>query len=107
MAQLIIHPFVDDLDGTVLKAGKGRTVTPAIDGREYEIDLNSAHTGELHAALAPFTTAARKMSTTTRAPQRSTTCDCDNIRAWARANGREIVDRGRIPLDIERAYSSR
>lgn len=109
MAQRIIHQLVDDLDGTVLEVGEGETVRFGIDGRGYEIDLSPANAEQLHEALAPFIAAGRK-ATGGQAPiSRSKTVkrDVDAIREWARANGHEIADRGRIPLDVERAYNAR
>lgn len=106
MAQRIIHQLVDDLDGTVLEAGEGETVRFGIDGRGYEIDLSAANAEQLQEALAPFVAAGRKVSgQPTRA--RSAKRDVDAIRVWARENGHVVSDRGRIPLDIERAYNAR
>lgn len=109
MAQRIIHQLVDDLDGTVLEVGEGETVRFGIDGRGYEIDLSSANAEQLHEVLAPFIAAGRK-SQGSQAPSgrsRSSKRDVDAIRVWARENGHEISDRGRIPLEIERAYNAR
>lgn len=110
MAQRIIHQLVDDLDGTVLEVGEGETVSFGIDGRGYEIDLGPANVEKLQEALAPFIAAGRKSTspaTSTNSRKRSTKRDVDAIRSWARENGHKVSDRGRIPLEVERAYSSR
>lgn len=40
MAQRVLTQLVDDIDGTELEDGQGETVTFALDGSNYEIDLS-------------------------------------------------------------------
>ncbi|AKY03357.1 Lsr2-like briding protein [Streptomyces phage Izzy] len=54
--------LVDDLDGK----GTARTVTFALDGHTYEIELNERNEARLHKALAPFVKAGRKAKPTRR-----------------------------------------
>jgi hypothetical protein len=51
--------LTDDLDGNELPAGKGETVTFALDGSSYEIDLGTKDAAALRRALAVYTKAAR------------------------------------------------
>lgn len=53
MAQKTLIQLVDDLEGTALTDGSGKTVTFALEGVSYEIDLSQAHVEELAGALAP------------------------------------------------------
>src|ERR1700753_995857 len=99
--------LVDDLDGS---AGE-RTVLLAWDGHTFEIDLRKKNIAALDNALKPYISAARRVrggagrSAGRRgAGKRSGTPD---IREWARANGHEIVDRGRIPVAVVEAYEAR
>ena len=62
MAQQIQTLFVDDIDGG---AAEG-TVRFALDGTDYEIDLSSKHSEELHDALRKYVEHARKVSGTAR-----------------------------------------
>ena len=57
MAQKITTLFIDDIDGG---AAEG-TVRFALDGTEYEIDLNAEHSEELRTALGKYVTHARKV----------------------------------------------
>ena len=57
MAQKIQTLFIDDIDGG---AAEG-TVRFALDGTEYEIDLNAKHSEELRSAIAKYVTHARKV----------------------------------------------
>jgi hypothetical protein len=97
----------DDLDGT---PGASR-VSFAYRGASYEIDLSEQHQAELGAALAPFIVAARKTGRGSgRADGRTATTrigrgqNLTAVRAWAREQGLEVSDRGRVPIDVQKAY---
>jgi hypothetical protein len=73
--------------------------------------LNDAHAAKLREAVAPFLGVARKVKGATgpRAIRRMGTPagqveDTAAIRAWAKKNGYEINDRGRVPASIREAY---
>ncbi|UGQ09195.1 Lsr2 family protein [Yinghuangia sp. ASG 101] len=108
MAQKVQILLVDDLDG-----GKAdETVTFALDGVSYEIDLSEANAGELRTALAAYVQVARK--TGGRAAGRrgargaaksaGTGPDTSDVRKWAKENGYEVSERGRVPANIKEAY---
>ncbi len=77
-----------------------------LDGTQYEIDLSPAHAGELRATLARYAEAARKISGTARRPSRNGRTAAANghrttqVRDWAKAQGIEIKDRGRVPAGV-------
>jgi hypothetical protein len=109
MAQKITTLFIDDIDGG---AAEG-TVRFALDGTEYEIDLNAKHSEELRSALGKYVTHARKMGgaarrggrTAGRASRRTGPgLNTTEIRNWARENGYDIKDRGRVPADLVAKY---
>lgn len=107
MARKLIEHIYDDLDGTLITSpNDGCTVTFTIDQAAYEIDLTVAHAEELKTNLQPFIKAARQIRPPqpARRTQRSKK-KLDEIREWARANGHELSDRGRIPYTIEDAYN--
>lgn len=112
MAQKVFVEMVDDLDGSV---GEGvTTVGFALDGRSYEIDLNSGNADKLRASLAQFIAAARRQRPGRAAarPQASSTTDpaarerAHAIREWAREAGHEVSERGRIPAVVVEAYEA-
>jgi len=111
MAQKIIQQLVDDLDGTVLDVDAGETVRFSIDGAAYEIDLSDENAAKLREAFAPYLKAGRRLSsgrTAKPARRRSTgTGEQEKIRAWAKAEGLEVADRGRISRELEQAYAAR
>ncbi len=107
MAQKIQTLFIDDIDGG---AAEG-TVRFALDGTDYEIDLSGKHSDELHTTLRKYVDHARKVGGTARRPgtrggRRPSAVDTVAVRAWARENGYDIKDRGRVPADIVAKYQA-
>jgi hypothetical protein len=111
VAQKITTLFIDDIDGG---AAEG-TVRFALDGTEYEIDLNSKHTEELRSALGKYVSHARKVGGAQRRAGRvaarvsrgaGSSLNTTEIRNWARENGYEIKDRGRVPADLVTKYQA-
>jgi hypothetical protein len=102
VAQKIQVLLVDDLDGGEAEG----TVRFGLDGVEYEIDLSAEHAEALRAALAPFIGAARRSQAAGRRPtqggRRAATSGVGTteVREWARAQGIEVKDRGRVPAEV-------
>ena len=99
MAQKVHTLYVDDLDGSDAEG----TVRFALDGAQYEIDLNAAHATALRDALAPYVEAGRKIPRRAGRNRRKATAkkvNSNEIRDWARTNGVEIKNRGRVPADV-------
>jgi hypothetical protein len=113
MAQQTTVRFVDDLDGSDASG----TFDFAIDGRQYQIDLSDENAAKLRDALAPYVGAARKAGGRARGrvarptavaekPARSNRDQTAAIRGWARANGHQVSDRGRISKSVMDAYQA-
>ena len=102
MAQKVQVVLVDDLDG----GEATETVNFSIDNVAYEIDLNADNAAKLRAALAEWTPKARRVSAAKRGGGRSRRADSVKVRAWAKAHGYEISERGRISTEIREAYSA-
>ena len=113
MAQQTTVRFVDDLDGSEAVG----TVTFALENRAYEIDLSDENTDKLHEALAPFIEHARQIGRgsgrgrgrrqpATEKHTRSNREETHAIREWARQNGHQVSDRGRIPKSVIEAYQA-
>lgn len=62
MAKQTLVQLIDDLDGSVIPGGMGRTVLFEFDGTNYEIDLKDANLGKLRDAIALYVDAARRTS---------------------------------------------
>jgi len=101
----------DDLEG-----GKAdETVKFSLDGVQYEIDLSDKNAKKLRDAVAQYVANARRVSrggvvVGGRAAARargSAAADREQnkaIRAWAKRQGEDISDRGRIPQEIVDKY---
>jgi hypothetical protein len=108
MARITQVRLLDDLDGSEAAA----TVSFALDGRQYQLDLSEKNAGRLRDALAPFVASARrgggrrasgggpKMSQRPATDRERTAA----IREWARQHGHQVADRGRIPSTVIEAY---
>lgn len=102
MAQRVQTLYIDDLDGSEADG----TVRFALDGSEYEIDLNTKHADALRKSLARYVEAARKSPGVRRSPatrnrrQSASEVNTTDVRAWAKSQGIEVKDRGRIPAEL-------
>ena len=105
MAQKVQVFLVDDLDGGEAE----ETVTFGLDGSTYEIDLSADNAGKLREALSPFVEASAKQGRggarrgSRNAPSRERSAE---IRAWAKAAGKPVNERGRIPAAIVAEYEA-
>jgi nucleoid-associated protein Lsr2 len=106
MAQKIQTLFIDDIDGGEADG----TVRFGLDGTEYEIDLNARHSEELRAALAHYVAHARQAGGPARRAARgrhaAQAIDTGKVREWARENGYDIKERGRVPAEILAKYQA-
>jgi hypothetical protein len=111
VSQHTVIQLFDDLDGSPIPDGGGTTISFALDGTSYEIDLTTEHAEALRAALAAYIEAGRKTTATTagsrRSPARSGSASNPSVvRDWARAQGMPVSDRGRVPASIFEAYDA-
>ncbi|SDK89053.1 Lsr2 protein [Actinopolyspora mzabensis] len=118
MAQKVTVQLVDDVDGSEAES----TVEFALDGVSYTIDLSSENAAELRDALAPYLSSARRVggrkrsgkanktgktrqsNSGSQAPKAADRERNQAIREWARQQGMQVSDRGRIPAEIVEAY---
>ena len=109
MAQRVSIELVDDVDGSPAD----ETVSFALDGTAYELDLSAANATGLREALAGYIGHARRVSSSSSrrssgGPRRSSgSSDARAIREWARANGHKVPDRGRVSAEVKAAYEAR
>lgn len=113
MAQKIVTLFTDDLTGE--EATEVDTYTLLLNGVGVELDLTPESHGKLLEALSPFLKAegARRVRSAAsgtgikdrrRSEGPSGNKDAAKIRAWAKDNGYEVNDRGRMPASVVEAY---
>ena len=94
----------DDTEGT-------ETVSFSLDGAAYEIDVCDKHGAALRDSFAPYVGAARRAGRTPtakrgRAAKPGGDRDVVAIREWARKNGHQVSERGRLSAVVLAAYDA-
>ena len=103
MAQKVHIVLIDDIDQTDAE----ETVTFGLDGKEYAIDLNGKNARKLRDALAPYVAHARSVSGRRRSASKAAGGAAPSeIRAWARENGFDVSERGRVSAEVRSAYAA-
>ena len=117
MAQKVNVVLVDDIDGN----DAVETVTFALDGVEYEIDLSEENAGKFRESMSLYIgharrTGGRRRSSGASGDQKASRPRSSNnssdgpsaseIREWARANGHTVPDRGRVSAEVREAYAA-
>ena len=114
MAQKVQVLLVDDIDG----GDADETLLFSLDGVNYEIDLSEEHASALRDAFASWVGHARRTggrsggarrpaarsAAKAAAPAAGPVRDTADVRTWARENGYEVSDRGRISAEVIKAY---
>lgn len=107
MAQKVQTTYVDDLDGTEIAEGKGGEVHFGFDGANFVIDLTDKNKKELEKVLTPYLNAARPdRGTPRRVKKAATSGEAAKIRAWAKDNGMDVPERGRVSAEVRQAYKA-
>lgn len=116
MAQRTLVRLVDDLDGTDIAEGEGETVTFALDGVQYEIDLTQDNAGAMREAFASYVGHGRRIGSSQRAGGTRSNRQASSgkraseetkaIKEWAAANGMQVAQRGRVAQSVVDAYNA-
>jgi Lsr2 len=113
MARKVEVSLIDDIDGS----SADETVSFALDGRTYEIDLTAKRAEKLRADLDRYIQAAQRVGRTrvaasSSARARSGLATATNraqnqaIREWARKKKIHLAERGRIPQSVVEQYEA-
>jgi len=103
MAQRIKVILEDDLDGTEAV----ETVTFGLDGASYEIDLSEDNAAQLREDVGAWIGHARRAGGRRSASRKAPAAPRHNlseVRTWARENGHQVSDRGRIASSVQAAF---
>jgi hypothetical protein len=109
VAKTTVTHITDDLDGS-----KDATeVAFSFDGIDYTIDLSKKNAAAMAKALKPYLDAATKVSGRSTRSRRTASSRTSGprknlaaIREWARGQGIEVSDRGRIPAAVIEQYDA-
>ena len=128
MAQRVNVVLVDDIDGQEAT----ETVSFALDGASYEIDLSAENADKLREALSPYIGHARRANSSqsrrkssggsgggrssggrsssgsngSNGSSGSGGPSAADVRSWARENGFEVPNRGRVSAEVREAYDA-
>lgn len=106
MAQKVQIILEDDLSG----GPADQTMRFGLEGVDYQIDLSNENAEKLREALKPFIEVAMKTNGRgRRSPGRSggqRSSQTAKVRAWAKEQGLNVSDRGRIHQDIFDKYEA-
>lgn len=107
MAQKVHIVLVDDIDGSEAT----ESVSFGLDGASYEIDLNEKNAAKLREILSGYVGHARKVGAAKgRGRRAAATNDTGHtareIRDWARSNGLDVPDRGRVSAEVRQAFAA-
>jgi hypothetical protein len=107
MAQRVNVVLVDDLDGSEAS----ETVKFGLDGADFEIDLSADNAAKLRDALALYVGHGRRTGGRRRGAGQTAATAKDSsgpsaaeIRAWARENGWDVPERGRVAAEVREAF---
>jgi Lsr2 len=101
VAQRVTVEMTDDIDGTEA----AETIAFRIDGTAYEIDLSTKNAAKLRQAFGRYIDHARKATGGRRSgrPRRDPRFS-SAVREWARQQGIQVSERGRIPASVVSQY---
>jgi hypothetical protein len=114
VAREMIEKLIDDLDGS----DAAETVSFALDGASFEIDLSKKNAAAFRKSLDRYISAARRQGGSGPTPRRRASKSTSNrakpkrdfdlaqLRDWAGANGVAVPSRGRIPQAIVEEYKA-
>ena len=109
MARKVLR--ICDLHGRDVTADEALVIHIGSD--RWQLDLCSSHMAQARRSLAPLLRAAHarpqtaSRSRTVDGSRRSRTADRAELRAWARSQGYDVRDRGRVPRAAVEAYEAR
>ena len=108
MATQTTVTVTDDLDGSA----NAKEVTFSLNGESWTIDLSAKNRAALEKALKPYIAKATKQgrrrpaASVKKTARRAAATDLAAVRDWAKSNGYQVSDRGRISAAVQQAYDA-
>lgn len=108
MARETVQIYFDDLTGEPVEADEVQTIKFAWEDKALRLDLNQENAEVLEEVMKPYLDAATLVTSSEikKSPKPKRT-DLNEVRSWARENGMEVSDRGRVPIKVLDAYDNR
>ena len=101
--QKTVVKYIDDVSKK--ETPKVETIEFAFEGKTYEIDLNPLNAANFRRSIDKYVKNGRKVSGRRTSPfdGRRVTHEkgyVQEVRQWAKDNGIEVAERGRVPLSV-------
>ena len=107
VARRTVTVFFDDVTGDEVSEKDVRHVEFSLDGVNYMLDLSPASHERMMAAFAPWVENATRVPASRSSRKSAPRRDLNDARAWAKANGFSVSDKGRVPKRVLDAYDAR
>jgi hypothetical protein len=108
MAQKVQVMLLCDLDDGNVDAEE--TLQFSLGNAAYEVDVCAKHAQQIRDGLQPFVAQARKTGAVSSARRRQRTAgtrqETAGIRSWAKDQGIQVNERGRIPASVVKEYEA-
>lgn len=106
MAKETIIRITDDIDGSEAV----ESIRFAFRGTDYDIDLNAKNVAAIEKSFEKWIQHGQKSDPGIRTRQRRSSVKNKDqtaaVREWAKANGYQVSDRGRIAAEVRAAYDA-
>lgn len=111
MASRVVTQLISDLSGAEISEGEGEAVDFSYRGTHYTIDLTASEAADFDEAMSLYlqnaTRCGRGNSSSASAPRaRRGAGDAKAVREWAREQGIDVPQRGRIPAEVRSQYDA-
>lgn len=107
MAQKQTVTYVSDLSGADITDNDAPTIQFGWDGTDYTIDLTAKEAEAFYKAVSKYIDAGTKVSKSNKRTKKTATGpNAADVRGWAKDNGYDVPQRGRIPSDVMDAYNA-
>ena len=101
MAQRVTVEMTDDIDGTQA----AETIAFGVDGTSYEIDLSKRNASKMRRDFGRYIEHARRVRSGRRSGRpRRDRGRSSAVREWAKQQGIQVSERGRIPASVVSQY---
>lgn len=104
MAEIRITQKVDDVD----RSSPAESIRFSYGRDHFVIDLGPSNSALMEADFQRWIEHSRRIKPPyNRSPRSAARPDPGKVRAWAKRQGFDVSDKGRIPLEVETAYRQR
>ncbi|QNJ57084.1 nucloid associated Lsr2-like [Gordonia phage Rabbitrun] len=113
MSRQEVIRVIDDYDGQPIENEEPIVMEFSVEGEQYQLDLRPSNVTKFQKDMTKWTDKAQKVGGRRKrrakavAPTKAAkSAELAEIRNWARDNGYEVSDKGRVPAEIREAFEA-